>query len=152
MPATQNLPPDNSTDSVLPTMKLIRTPEGTCELITGNRTYRLAVIELDGGDRFWAISGSKKGGKHSGGGIPIPNLQTLYGICKLLERIAVIQSKDEAIEAKVDLFSLKNRVYCGETREINGKWYYRIKVYSNFFVRDREVCFYKNHELRPVGR
>jgi len=133
-------------------MKLIRTHEGICELITGNRTYRLAVIEVEGGDRFWAISGSKKGGRHLGGGIPIPNRQTLYGICNLLQRIAVIQTPDESIEAKVDLFSFKNRVYCGETREIYGKWYYRIKAYSNFFVRDRKVCFYKNHELRPVGR
>ena len=42
----------------------------------------------------------------------------------------------------------------GETRKFNGKWFYRIKAYKNFFV-DKETGepkVYKDHDLKPEGR
>lgn len=117
----------------------------------GKLQYKLEAINTDKGS-FWAICGSKKGSCHSGGGIIITDLQFLNEICCLIDQIALL--KDEAVETetKVSFFSHRNRVICGETRRFKENNFYRIKEYVNYFVKDGDINYYKQHRLKPAGR
>lgn len=115
------------------------------------RPYRLELVELRDGDPFWAICGSKKGSHHCGGGIPIPDLHCLYGICNLIDKIALLDAGAGKTETKISYFSYRNRILCGETRLFSYGYFYRIKGYSNYFSKDHDIHYYKQHQLRPVG-
>jgi hypothetical protein len=117
-----------------------------------NRPYRLELVRLGDGDPFLAICGSKKGSHHTGGGIPISCLQSTYGICDLIDQIAQLSIADEGIERKVSSFAFRNRVFAAEVREFNNHLYYRVKIYANYFSKSGKIHFYKQHQLKPVGR
>jgi hypothetical protein len=126
--------------------------ENLWEIRFGHRPYRLELVELRDSEAFWAICGSKKGSQHCGGGIPIPGLKPLYGICNLIEQIALLDDKAGKTETKVNFFSFRNRIFCGETRIFMGQPFYRIKGYSNYFLKNGDIYFYKQHQLKPTGR
>lgn len=121
------------------------------ELTFEQRKYRLELVEIQGSSPFWAICGSKKGSYYCGGGIPISNLHSLYNICHLIDKISSLNMRGRT-EARVDCFSNRNRVFCGETRVFNGQFYYRIKVYSNYFSKDGDIHYYRQHNLKQVGK
>lgn len=125
----------------------------TCELNFEGRKYLLNTVTLEGHKPFWAIEGSKKGTRHTGGGIAIYNMHVMEGLCHLLRNCDALDSPlPNSTESKVDYFSLNSRDYCGETRCFDGDWYYRIKAYnSNFSNKEGDIKFYKGHKLNPSG-
>lgn len=122
------------------------------EICFDHRPYRLDLVELNNGDSFWAVCGSKKGSKHTGGGIPISGYRLLYGLYYIINNIAFLNSNKIEPNVKLCCFYHRNRVICGETRVFDNQLFYRVKAYTNFFRRNNEFYYYKNHELRPSGR
>lgn len=99
-----------------------------------SRPYRLEQVELEGRGPFLAICGSKKDSRHCGGGIAIPGLQNLYGICNLIDQIAFLEVDDGETETKVSCFFYRNSILCGETRFFRGNCFYRIKKVCQLFL------------------
>ena len=126
--------------------------EELLKICFGHRPYRLELVELEDKDAFWAICGSKKGSRHCGGGIAIASLQSLYGICNLIDQIAFLDHEAGQTETKVNFSSYRNRLVCGETRFFKNQYFYRIKGYTNYFLKEGEIYYYKKHSLKPAGR
>lgn len=114
------------------------------------RKYRLELLEF-GGKKFLAISGSKKGGQHLGGGIKLPDLEFVNGITRILKRMASIECPKRD-ESKVCFFNHRNKFVSGETRKFKDQWFYRLKCYQNYFTKNGEVFFMRDHALKPSGR
>ena len=124
---------------------------GTC---FGQRPYRLELVRLDGKDPFLTILGSKKGSQYCGGGIPIQGLQDLSGICNLIDQATFLNNEIEctSVETKVNCFSFRNSAICGEVRLLDGRPFYRIKRYTNYFARGGRINPNHQHQLDPVGK
>ncbi len=122
------------------------------KLVFGSRVYSLDLVELNNNDVFWSVSGSKKGSIHTGGGISIPDFKFLYGLCGIINNIALLRTSVISSDRKVCCFHHRNRVICGETKIFNNTIFYRVKAYSNYFRRNNEFFNYKDHELKPSGR
>jgi len=124
---------------------------GTC---FGQRPYRLELVRLDGKDPFLTILGSKKGSQYCGGGIPIQGLQDLNGICNLIDQATFLNNEIEctSVETKVNCFSFRNSAICGEVRLLDGRPFYRIKRYTNYFARGGRINPNHQHQLDPVGK
>ena len=122
-----------------------------CVNASNERIYRLEKMRSD--DEFWlSLSGSKKGSKYMGGGIPIPNLEFANEICRVIKQIASLDKAPSKDEMKVCFFNHRRKTVTGETRNFKGKWFYRVKCYQNFFRKNGEIFFYKDHELKASGR
>ena len=122
-----------------------------CELSWDSRDYHLKSVDLGNGP-FLAVAGSKKGGRHMGGGIPVPDLLFLDQIVRLTNQIASLTEEPTEDEAKVCFFSHRGKTVTGETRNFRDEWFYRVKCYQNYFTKNGEMMFYKDHALKPAGR
>jgi hypothetical protein len=116
-----------------------------------NSPYTADVVEGRSG-RFLSITGAKKGSHHKGGGIAIPDLRSLDNLLDLIRVIEHLKVPRNPNEERVAFCSEKNRFLSGETKLCNEQWFYRIKVYRNFFI-DNEGGFVamRGHGLRPDG-
>jgi hypothetical protein len=106
-----------------------------------------------GSTPFLALSGSRLGRGSTAGGILVPDLWALDDIVSLMRVVYDLKTKGKSLAGPVACVSIGRRVFCGETVESDGRWYYRIKGYSPFF-RERdtgEVIFYRDHAIRPAG-
>ncbi|MCP4611719.1 MAG: hypothetical protein GY845_23665 [Planctomycetes bacterium] len=125
--------------------------ETLVNISSGHLSYKLERIDIE--NSFWAVCGSKKGSRFSGGGIIISDLQFLYGICHLIDQIDFLDIETGETETKVSCYSNRNRVICGETRIFRDQYFYRIKEYVNYFKnKDGEINYYKDHQLKQAGR
>lgn len=127
--------------------------ESVLELCFDQLRYTAIVVHHGGGD-FLSIAGSKKGSRYQGGGIRVSDLNKLGEMTRLIGRISDLKQSKDAKEARVDFFDDRGWLVTGETRCFEGRWFYRIKAYTNFFADKEagELHYFKNHELRPSGR
>ena len=124
------------------------------ELLLGESPYSVDLIQGNGSKPFVSISGAKKGSRHKGGGIIIADLRSLDCILGLIGVIGSLAIPTQPAEEQVAFYTERTRFLSGETKLFNDQWFYRIKVYRNFF-KDVETGTYvplKGHGLRPEGR
>ncbi len=117
-------------------------------------SYLAEIIEPEGKNAFLSISGSKKGSRYCGGGLAISDLWELNLLFLLIGKISALIISSDARERKVAYFNSRSRFFAGETKCFNGKWFYRLKVYSTYF-KDKEtgeISYFKGHQIRPAGR
>jgi hypothetical protein len=71
-----------------------------------------------------------------------------------MEKIRHLESTDGSSERTISFISDRTRLITGETKDIAGKWFYRIKVYGSGFIDKKtgEWIPFRGHELRPSGR
>jgi hypothetical protein len=115
--------------------------------------YSADLIQGNKPNPFLAISGAKKGSKRKGGGIIVADLRSLDSFLNLIGVIGFLELPADPKEERVAFSSEKTRFLSGETKLFDNKWFFRVKVYQNFF-RDAETGSYvsmRQHELRPAG-
>ena len=82
----------------------------------------------------------------------MPDLLFLEQIIHLINQIDSIKGEPSTDEAKICFFNHRGKTVIGETRNFKNKWFYRIKCYQNYFTKDGEIMFYRDHALKPAGR
>jgi len=122
------------------------------ELCLGQSPYSADLIR-GGASPFLSISGAKKGGSHKGGGISIPDLRSLDRILGLIGAVNSLEVPADPKEERVAFCSEKSRFLSGETKLFGDQWFYRVKVYRNFFKNGATGKYVplKEHALRPSG-
>lgn len=123
------------------------------ELRLGQSPYSADLIQGNSSSPFLSISGAKKGGSHKGGGIAIPDFRSLDRILGLIGAVSSLKLPAHPKEERVAFCSEKARFISGETKLFGDQWFYRVKVYRNFF-KDGEtgkIIPLKEHGLRPDG-
>ncbi len=111
------------------------------ELLLDESPYSIDLIQGNGSKPFVSISGAKKGSRHKGGGIIIPDLRSLDCILGLIRVIGALAIPAQPAEEQVTFYTERTRFFSGETKLFNDQWFYRIKAYRNFF-KDVETGTY----------
>jgi hypothetical protein len=122
------------------------------ELKLGQSPYCAEIVNRENSKPFLAISGARKGSNHKGGGIAVFDLRSLDNILNLIGAIKFLEIPKEPTEQKVAFYSEKSRFLSGETKIFDDQWYYRVKVYKNFFIdADGGYVSLKGQGLKPAG-
>jgi len=123
------------------------------ELHLGQSPYSADLIQNNASPPFLSISGAKKGSSYKGGGIVIPDLRSLDRILGLIGVIDLLKPPPQPKEERVAFCSDNARFLSAETKLFNEQWFYRVKVYRNFFIDGETGAFVplKEHGLRPDG-
>lgn len=120
------------------------------DILHGKAKYMLETVTSQKGS-FWSVSGGKKGSRHCGGGILVPDLAFLYSLCQLISQIKHLTIESEASETKIAFFSRASGMVCGEIKLFHDQHYYRVKRYANYFIKDNEIHYFSQHKLKPAG-